>query len=468
MPIDKKYQIGENTLDTDNIQKQVVMKDNKSSIEADATVSLLRQVSPYFLQHRDSLFVIHIEGDAIEHSSFQNLAKDLMLLSAVGIKIIVIFGAENQISSRLSKNKVVPQLIKGEVIFDSACMVHVREIIGSMRFSIESCFSYVRDGTPMRMGAATKITSGNFVAGKSRGIVEGTDMLFSGEIRSLDDDGMRGRLAEGEIVLIPPVGFAPSGELFNLDSLTLALEISTKLKSSKLIFVSKEKGVLHGDDIVRQISVAQAESEKSDRQLPGKLKDLLATGVRACRDGVGRVHFISYLIDGTILRELFTRDGVGTMMSDTPFDNLRAANQTDIVEILELIKPMQEQGLLLSRTYENLLEDLKDFIVIIREGTVVAAAALHQYEEFSQGEVACVAVHRDYRGDEFGDMLLSELELRAEKNKVNKLFVLTTQAVDWFKERGYVLGNKEDLPQARLDSYSDIRNSAILVKTINS
>ena len=156
------------------------------------------------------------------------------------------------------------------------------------------------------------------------------------------------------------------------------------------------------------------------------------------------------------------------MLSDVPFDNLRTATRADIAEILELIKPMQEQGMLLGRNYDDLLKDLDDFIVIVREGIIVATAALHQYAELGQGEVACVAVHRDYRGDEFGDMLLGELELRAHIKSLKNLFVLTTHAADWFEERGYSLGAKADLPEVRRETYSDERNSTVLIKSISN
>jgi amino-acid N-acetyltransferase len=440
-----------------------MMENDKFFREVDATVSLLRQVSPYFLQHRDSLFVIHLDGGVVERPILQNLVRDLMSLSAVGIRIIVVFGADNLIAARLGENNIIPPKVKDCNVFDADCMKHVKEVVGAIRLSIESSFSYVREGAPMRMGATAKVSSGNFVLAKAKGIIDGQEMMFSGELRSLDDTGISQHLDQGEIVLVPPVAPGSSGEIFNLDSRVLASEIAIKLQSRKLIFLHEEEG-----SPIRQIGVKQAELALIAREIEGELTKYLPVGIQCCRRGVERVHFISYLTDGAILRELFTRDGVGTMLSDVPFDNLRPATRADIAEILELIQPMQEQGILLGRTYDDLLEDLDDFIVIVREGIVVATAALHQYAEFGQGEIACVAVHQDYRGDEFGDMLLSELESRAGTKKMKNLFVLTTHAADWFEERGYSPGRKADLPEARLESYSDDRNSAVLIKNISN
>jgi amino-acid N-acetyltransferase len=436
--------------------------------EADATVSLLRQVSPYFLQHRDSLFVIHLDGGVVERPILQNLVRDLMLLSAVGIRIIVVFGAESLIATRFVENNITPSKVKDFTVFDANCMKHVKEVVGSIRLSIESSFSYVREGAPMRMGATAKISSGNFVLAKAKGVIDGQEMLFSGELRSLDNEGISQRLDRGEIVLVPPVGPGSSGELFNLDSRLLASEIAIKFQSHKLIFLHEEEEIFYDGSVIKQIGVKQAELALTTKQIEGELTKYLPIATRCCRKGVERVHFISYLTDGAILRELFTRDGVGTMLSDVPFDNLRSATRADIAEILELIKPMQEQGMLLGRTYDDLLKDLDDFIVIVREGIVVATAALHQHAELGQGEVACVAVHHDYRGDEFGDMLLGELELRAHIKSLKNLFVLTTHAADWFEERGYSLGAKADLPEVRRETYSDERNSTVLIKSISN
>ena len=445
-----------------------MMENGKFFREADATVSLLRQVSPYFLQHRDSLFVIHLDGGAVERPILQNLVRDLMLLSAVGIRIIVVFGAESLIATRLAENNIIPQKVKEFTVFDAGCMEHVKEVVGAIRLSIESSFSYVREGAPMRMGATAKVSSGNFVLAKTKGVIDGQEMRFSGELRSLDNEGISQRLDQGEIVLVPPVGAGSSGELFNLDSRLLASEIAIKFQSQKLIFLHEEEEISCDGSVIRQIGVKQAELALTAKKIEGELTKYLPIGTQCCRKGVERVHFISYLTDGVILRELFTRDGVGTMLSDVPFDNLRTATRADIAEILELIKPMQEQGMLLGRNYDDLLKDLDDFIVIVREGIIVATAALHQYVELGQGEVACVAVHHDYRGDEFGDMLLGELESRASINKVKNLFVLTTHAADWFEERGYSPGRKTDLPEARLKSYSNDRNSTVLIKNISN
>jgi amino-acid N-acetyltransferase len=445
-----------------------MMENSKFFKEEDAIVSLLRQVSPYFLQHRDSLFVIHLDGRVVERPILQNLVRDLMLLSAVGIRIVVVFGADSLIADRLSDNNIVPPTVKEFAVFDADCMKHIKEVVGAVRLSIESSFSYVREGAPMRIGATAKVSSGNFVLAKARGIIDGHESMFSGELRSIDDEGISQRLGQGEIVLIPPVGPGSSGDLFSLDSHVLASEIAIKFKSHKLIFLHEEEEISCDGSVMRQINVKQAELAITAKQIEGELIKYMPIGTQCCRKGVERVHFISYLTDGAILRELFTRDGVGTMLSDVPFDNLRSATRADIVEILELIQPMQEQGILLGRSYDDLLKDLDDFIVIVREGTIVATAALHQHAEFGQAEVACVAVHQDYRGDEFGDMLLGELESRAYIKKVKNLFVLTTHAADWFEERGYSRGTKADLPEVRLESYSDDRNSAVLIKNISN
>jgi amino-acid N-acetyltransferase len=167
------------------------------------------------------------------------------------------------------------------------------------------------------------------------------------------------------------------------------------------------------------------------------------------------------------LKELFTRDGVGTMLSDVPFDSIRTAKETDIFGILELIRPMQESGALVGRSFDLVGKDVDSFIVMIREETVVACAALYLHGA-TDGEVACVAVHEDYRGDDFGDLLLMEVEKRAFEQHLSNLFVMTTQASHWFQERGYILCAKEDLPHQKRIEYDLSRNSIVLKKQISN
>jgi len=444
------------------------MKKLSSALEADSTISLLREMSPYFLSHRAKKFVIYLDGATILSEHFRSLARDLVLLSALGIRVTVVFGADKQIEERLQLKGMSTPTLAGRRIVDRKCMIEVSEVVGAMRLAIESNFSFVSRVGALRGGNAAKVSSGNFVTAKACGVLEGVDTSFSGEVRSIDIAGIESRLSCGDVVLIPPIGYSPVGELFDIRGSNLAVEIARSIKAEKLIFLTECDGVFGASgEFLKQLSTELGASLINSGVNCSHTEELLGAAIRACESGVQRVHFINSQSDGAILKELFTRDGVGTMLSDVPFDSIRTAKETDIFGILELIRPMQESGALVGRSFDLVGKDVDSFIVMIREETVVACAALYLHGA-TDGEVACVAVHEDYRGDDFGDLLLMEVEKRAFEQHLSNLFVMTTQASHWFQERGYILCAKEDLPHQKRIEYDLSRNSIVLKKQISN
>ena len=444
------------------------MKKLSSPLELDPTISLLREVSPYFLSHRAKKFVVYLDGGTILSDSFRGLARDLILLSAVGIRITVVFGANQQIAERLEAKGITTATVADRIVMDRECMVEASEVIGAMRLAIESNFSFVSRAGALRGSDATKVSSGNFVTAKACGVLEGVDTLFCGEVRSLDITGIESRLNSGDVVLVSPIGYSPVGEIFDIKGSDLAVEIAQSIKAEKLIFLTECDGVFGTDGmLLKQLGTELGASLLASGVNCSYTEELLGAAIRACESGVPRAHFIDSQSDGAILKELFTRDGVGTMLSDAPFDSIRTAAGRDILGILELIRPMQESGALVGRSFDLVGKDIDNFIVMIREDTVVACAALYLHDE-TDGEVACVAVHEDYRGDDFGDLLLMEIEKRALEQQRSNLFVMTTQASHWFQERGYSLCEKGDLPHQKQIEYDSSRNSIVLKKSISN
>jgi amino-acid N-acetyltransferase len=212
--------------------------------------------------------------------------------------------------------------------------------------------------------------------------------------------------------------------------------------------------------------VREALDLRATKSAADEESSLLDTAVSACRAGVERVHIVNRHVDGAVLRELFTRDGIGTLISSAPFDHLRQAVVEDVAGILELIKPLETRGVLVERSRERLEADIAHFVVMVREGTIVACGALYPYAGQAAGEVASIAVHPDYRGGQFGDVLLEEIEQRAREREIGTLFVLTTQTAQWFNERGFDTCTLESLPIEKLERYDYQRNSAVLVKRL--
>lgn len=431
-----------------------------------APVAWLRQVSPYFRRHRGRTFVVYVDGGAMLGEGFTNLVRDLVLLAAVGIRLVLVFGARPQIEARLRDAGVEQRVVRGLRASDAATMNHVREVVGGLRLQIESAFSFGSRGGPVS-GAAGRVASGNFVRARPAGIVDGIDLMFTGEVRSIDRAAINACLDREEIVLIPPIGYASSGELFNLRAKDLAAAVASSVDAAKLIFMTDREGIEEPDGTFRgHLTVREAETLAGRFAADSVERDLLQSSVAACRAGVERVHLIDRERDGAILTELFTRDGIGTLVTNAPFDQIRAAQVADVAGIVDLIRPLETEGLLVPRTESQIEQDVGRFLVVERENTVVACGALYPVADSDCAEIACIAVHGDYRGSEFGELLVSELETRARRQGITQTFVLTTRASHWFAERGYEAGAVADLPPARREGYNAARNSAVLFKQL--
>ncbi len=435
-------------------------------LEDDAIVPWLRQVSPYFQNHRNKTFVVYFGGEAVAGPGFANLVRDLVLLAAVGIRLVIVFGARPQIEERLAAKGIAPRFVGRLRVSDDEIMGEISEVVGAMRLAIESAFSLGGRGGPIT-GAASKIAGGNFVLAMPAGIIDGVDLGFTGLVRSVDRGAIESHLNHGEIVLLAPLGYSPTGDLFNLKADDLAAAVAGQIESAKLVLIAGTNGITSpAGKLYRQLTVREAVDLRETKSDLDEEYGLLDTAVSACQLGVERVHIVSRFVDGAILRELFTRDGIGTLISSAPFDHLRQAVVEDVGGILELIQPLAARGVLVKRSREQLEAEIDHFVVMVRESTVVACGALYPYEGQPTGEVACIAVHPDYRGGQFGDVLLEELERRAQDMGISTLFVLTTQAVQWFSERGFDNGTMKSLPVEKRELYNYQRNSAVLVKLL--
>lgn len=442
------------------------MSERLPTLQDDAAVAWLRQVTPYFRKHRNKTFVVYLDGAALATPAFGNLARDLVLLASVGVRLVVVFGARPQIEERLATLGITPRVVGALRVSDARTMAAVREVVGALRFAVEASFSFGMRGAAFG-GDPARVAGGNFVFARPAGIIDGVDLMFTGLVRNLDRRAIEARLDAGEIVLLPPIGYSPTGEVFNLKAKDLAATVASELGAAKLVLVSGQDGIGDGHGrLCRQLTLREARELRERKPREDIEHELLDTAVRACQLGVERVHIVSRTVDGALLRELFTRDGIGTMVSSAPFDQLRTAKVEDVGGILELIAPLEERGILVKRSREKLETEIDEFVVMLREGTVVACGALHPYADQGSAEVACIAVHPEYRGGQFGDVLIDELERRAREAGLASVFALTTQAIQWFSERGYVTAALDDLPVARRELYNYQRNSAVMLKAL--
>jgi len=425
-----------------------------------------RHSSPYINTHRGRTVVLTMPGDAIEHRNFINIIHDIALLSSLGVRLVVAFGGRPQIQSRLDDAGLESALAGGLRITPDNHLPLVMEAIGGLRAYIESQLSMGLVNSPMH-NARIRVSSGNYVTAKPVGVLNGIDFGYTGKVRRVDTLGIEKLLELGHIVLLPPLGYSPTGDAFNLSYEDVGSQVAAALQAEKLIVFIDDEGLLDEDgSLIRELSARQASERLTGHSVTGHDGALLRAACDACVKGVRRAHIISYVEDGALLEEMFTRDGSGTLVSGDHYEQIRQARVEDIGGILELIQPLEEQGVLVRRSREMLETEIGRFVVAERDGTIVGCAALYHYPEEQAGELSCFAVDPAYRRAGRGDEILVMVEKLARGQGIRKLFVLTTQTEHWFRERGFVPAAVQALPGPKLASYNAQRNSKVFYKPL--
>lgn len=433
----------------------------------DPFVDCFRGSSPYIHAHRGRTFVIVFGGEAVEDGVFPNLVHDIALLQGLGIRLVLVHGTRPQIEQRLNVRGAQMQYINGLRVTDDAALACVKEAAGAVRVEIEALLSMGLANSPMA-GAKIRVASGNFVTAKPIGVRDGVDYGHTGEVRRIDTGAIRQQLEAKAIALIPPLGYSPTGEIFNLSAADVAASVATALGADKLIALVEGKGLTNTRNrLITNIITREAEAILTRRKhLPEDVEQHLCAAIKACRRGVKRIHLLGRQLDGVLLRELFTRDGAGTLITAEPYEDTRTASIEDAGGILELLAPMEEEGKLVRRSRDLLETEIDRFTVVERDGMVIACAALYPYQQEAMAELACLAVHPDYQHNKRGDALLQHLEGRARAQGIGSLFVLTTQAAHWFRERGFESSSLQKLPMEKRQLYNYRRNSKVFMKKI--
>lgn len=443
-------------------------------MEATDFVAALRGAAPYVHAHNGRVFVIAFGGEAALRPDFERLLYDIALLHSLGVKLVLVHGVRPQIENQLAARGIVPKFSGDLRVTDPATIDCVKSAIGSLRMDIEAKLSTGLASTPMG-GARLKVAGGNWVTARPVGVRDGIDHQLTGEVRRIDIATITDVLAQDRIALLSPIGYSPTGEIFNLRAGEVAQAAAIGLKADKLIFVldSDPDAWRLADETgdVGQLPLGEAEAllarAREQNGLSAEDRALLEAALAAGRGGVARVHLIGADTDGGLLRELYTRDGCGLMVyADQNYESVREATIEDVGGILALIKPLEDAGVLVPRSREQLELEISLFDVMVRDGTVIACSALFPFPQNAMAEFSCVAVHPDYRREGRAEALLKRAEESAKKLGVKKLFALTTHTPHWFIEHGFVPGAIEDLPMERQRMYNYQRKSLVLVKTL--
>lgn len=424
-----------------------------------------RGSTPYISAHRNKTFVILLTSEALQHVNLTNIIHDLALLHVLGVKLVVVHGARMQIDAH--KERIAAQFHKDLRITDSNGIVSIAEVNGAIRTRLEALFSTGLPNSPLH-NVDIPVISGNFVIAQPVGIVDGIDHLFTGEVRKVEKTRIRSTLDAGGLLLQSPIGFSKSGQAFNLPAESLAAEIAIQIRADKLIVL--DDFVVTDDSDTRISTFTPATLDQiAGTHRPHQARRLNAMS-RAVRGGVAKSHLIDFAEDGALLAELFTADGIGTQVVERARRPIRPAQIDDVAGIIEVIRPLEEAGVLVRRERDRLEQEIDNFLIAELDGIIVGCCAIYPYG--NQGELACVAVHENYRGQTgvramgVGKQLLSVAQDMARQRGLTELFVLTTQTQEWFKEQGFKHADVQTLPESKQSLYNWQRNSVVLTKSI--
>ncbi len=424
---------------------------------SDFPIDWLRHTSPYINTHRGSTIVIWFGGELLNSDGFLHLVHDLTLLSHLGLRLVLVHGMRPQIDSELEKAGIAPSFGPGDSdangdqirITSTNVIPALQSAMAKIRCQIESAFSTGLPNTPMS-GAQVTVCSGNFVVAKPYGVRNGIDYCHTGEFRKFRSRTVGNLLDLGIITLLPPVGYSPTGELFNLQADELATRIGIELQADKLVFLHESAGTRDNGDIpLRELSATNINF--SSPHLPEELAPLagvIEKSLHACRNGVKRCHIVSSKQDGALLKELFTRDGSGLLIDSDSYETIRSAGTRDVAGIMELIRPLIDQGILIDRSEQGLEREIDKYYVAERDGSVIGCASLTRYED-DQAEVGCLAIHPDFRASGKAAELVQFLANTARRDRCRLLFALSTRSGDWFQGQGFVPAPLDTLPETR-------------------
>ncbi|NVD05988.1 amino-acid N-acetyltransferase [Vibrio sp. JPW-9-11-11] len=439
-------------------------------LRSTALVKGFRQSAPYVNAHRDKIMVIMLGGEAFADGNFSNIISDLALLHSLGVKIVLVHGARPQINHLLEQNQYASPYHKGVRVTDETCLNYVMQAAGQLQLAITAQLSMSLSNTPMA-GTQLNVVSGNFIISQPLGVDDGVDYCHSGKIRRIDTQGINRMLDQGSIVLLGPIASSVTGESFNLLSEEVATQVAIKLKADKLIGFCSEQGIIdENGEVFAELFPKEAEkilaelensSSNGCENSSGTLRFLRAA-TAACRAGVPRSHLVSYKVDGALIQELFSLDGIGTQVVKASSEQVRVADIDDIGGILDLIQPLEQHGVLVRRSREQLEQEIHQFTIIEKDGLIIGCAALYPYPEERMAEMACVAIHPEYRDGNRGLLLLNHMRLQSKAQGIEQIFVLTTHSLHWFREQGFHEMGVDFLPAHKQNLYNYQRKSKIL------
>jgi len=420
----------------------------------------LRGILHYIPQFRERTFVLALDGAIVTDENFATLLLDVAVLRSLNIRVVLVHGASAQIKTLAEKQGVKVSNADGTGITDAVTLQLALDAANRLTHEILEGLS----------ANDLRAVCPNAIIAHPLGILQGVDHLFTGKVERVDVDLLQTLLAQGIIPIIPPLGFDGDGKTYRVNSDSVAVAVAEALKAVKLMFITAQDGILVQGRLIRQMLLADFESvlalQKNDI-LPEQLSKALHA-VAACKAGIPRVHVINGRVDEGLLAEVFSNDGIGTLIYANEYQQIRRAMKKDIRAIQLLTKKAVEAEELVRRTRASIEKNLGDYFIFETDRNPVACVALHTYPEQKQGELACLYVNPSHENHGIGRKLIQFVENRAKEQNLNELITLSTQAFTYFQLKGgFSEGTPDDLPPGRREKYDQSgRNSKVLVKQL--
>ncbi|MDK4639088.1 amino-acid N-acetyltransferase [Kingella kingae] len=428
-------------------------------------VHAFREAAPYIHYLRGKTVVVGLASALLQPSILPTLAADLNLLAALGVRLVLVHGVDTQLRQLCQQNQYIIREQSQRLICDETLIRWVKQINGELNYDVQAALSLGFAHSPQRT-PRLRIAQGNFLSAKPLGVLGGVDMLYTGGVRKVDGAGITHALNDGSVVLVSPLAASASGQIYHLPMDEVAQHIAQAVSAEKLIFLIPESGIMNAQSSLHsELTAEQAQQLLREQQILPHQTHLLQTAIDAVQQGISRVQILSGVQQGDLLRELFTRHGAGTSIAQNPFIHIRRAQSRDIADIIALIQPLAEQGVLLPRSREYLEAHLAQFYVLEHDRQISGCVELKTFaNQADAAELACLAVSQHARDGGYGEHLLAHLVQEAKAQGKTRLFALSTRATDWFQERGFVPASVADLPNERREQYlAQARQSKIFV-----
>ncbi|HUA65511.1 MAG TPA: amino-acid N-acetyltransferase [Alphaproteobacteria bacterium] len=420
----------------------------------------LRGILQYIPQFREKTFILAIDGAIVTDENFATLLLDVAVLRSLNIRVALVHGASAQIRELAEAQKIMPSSLDGTGVTDDATLKLALTAANRLTHEILEGLS-----TSDLRGAST-----NVVIAHPEGIIQGVDHQFTGKVERVDTELLQSLLAQGVVPVIPPLGFDGDGRTYRLNSDGVAVAVAEALKAVKLIFITAQDGITVQGRVIRQIPVADLESilALQKNEIAPEQISKAVNAVAACKAGIPRVHVINGKVDEGLLAEVFSNEGIGTLIYANDYQQIRRAIKKDIRAIQSLTRKAVESDELVKRTRAMIEKNLGDYFIFEIDKNQVACVALHVYPEQKKGELACLYVSSLHENRGIGRKLIAFVETKAREMGLNELITLSTQAFTYFQSKGgFAEGTPDDLPPSRREKYDQSgRNSKVLVKKL--